>query len=542
MRKRVARLLSTTALAALACAAVGIAPARADFGIEKFDVTFADAQGAGTAQAGSHPFSFTTSFTTNTKEANGGILPDGSLKDLLIFQVPGFIGDQTAVPRCTNLNFLERVAPGLPNCPDSSAIGLTRVFVGSAEGKGSFTQPFYNLEPSPGQVAKLGFYARSVPVTVDIGLAPDPPYNLLATSRNISQVLEFFGGEFEIWGVPADPAHDPLRGSCVNEAGEPSGDSCPAGLSPRPFLTLPRACESPLETGYELDSWQSPGAWVSGSVFTHDDAGNPQGMIGCGKLPFAPSISAQTTSRAASSPSGLDFSLDVNDEGLINPNEGATASSDIRKAVVTLPEGMSANPSLAEGLGVCTEAQLAEETAFSEAGAGCPSASKVGTVEVETPLLGDQILKGSLYIAKPYENPFDSLLAMYVVIRDREMGIKIAQPLEVIPDPVTGQLTTVAEDMPQLPFSHFRLHFREGARSPLATPSLLRHPHGQSRADTVVGGQTDRHHLRLPDHQRPKRIPLPQRRVAALQARPRGRHAQQPRRLLQPLQPAHVEV
>ncbi len=40
----------------------------------------------------------------------------------------------------------------------------------------------------------------------------------------------------------------------------------------------------------------------------------------------------------------------------------------------------------------------------------------------------------------------------------------------MIPDPVTGRLTTVAEDMPQLPFSHFRLHFREGARSPLATP------------------------------------------------------------------------
>ena len=37
-------------------------------------------------------------------------------------------------------------------------------------------------------------------------------------------------------------------------------------------------------------------------------------------------------------------------------------------------------------------------------------------------------------------------------------------------NPVTGQLTTIAENLPQLPYSHFKLHFREGARSPLASP------------------------------------------------------------------------
>jgi hypothetical protein len=59
---------------------------------------------------------------------------------------------------------------------------------------------------------------------------------------------------------------------------------------------------------------------------------------------------------------------------------------------------------------------------------------------------------------------------MYLVIKNANLGIKVAQPLKVEPDPVTGRLTTVAEELPQLPFSHFRLHFREGARSPLTTP------------------------------------------------------------------------
>ena len=85
---------------------------------------------------------------------------------------------------------------------------------------------------------------------------------------------------------------------------------------------------------------------------------------------------------------------------------------------------MSVNPSIAEGLEVCTEAQTwRARRAFSEAGAGCPNASKIGTVEVETPLL-DESVNGALYLAEPYENPFDSLLALYIVIKNPTLGIK----------------------------------------------------------------------------------------------------------------------
>jgi hypothetical protein len=186
-------------------------------------------------------------------------------------------------------------------------------------------------------------------------------------------------------------------------------------------------------------------------------------------MAFSPSITAEPTTKAASSPTGLDFSLDVRDEGLDNPSEEAIANADIEKTEVTLPEGMSVNPSIADGLEVCSEAQLARETAFSAPGSGCPEASKIGSVEVETPLL-EETINGALYQATPYENPFDSLIALYVVIKNPKLGIKVIQPLKVVPDPVTGRLTTIAEDMPQLPFSHFNLHFREGARSPLASP------------------------------------------------------------------------
>jgi hypothetical protein len=459
--KRTASSLLLAVLVSLAMTAA----ASAEFSLPKFDVTFTGPDGSTQTQAGSHPYAFTTSLEVGLEETPEGVSPEEMVKDLEITQVPGFVGDQT-YPRCNAEDFINRVF-AQPQCPESTVVGFARIGVTEGGGVGEISAPVFNLEPAPGKAAKIGFWALVVPVTIEIDLSESPPYNLVAHVNGVSQLLEVISSELTLWGVPADHRHDGDRGACFDSGGK----SCPAGIPPRPFLTMPRACQGPLATSWEADSWNNPGAWISGSIFTHDDAipPNPQGMTGCSKLAFSPAITAAPTSKAASSPTGLDFSLDVNDGGLKNPNEGAAAASDIEKAVVTLPEGMSANPSLAEGLNVCTEADLERETAFSEAGEGCPNASKIGTVEVETQLL-DQSVKGSLFIAKPYENPFSSLLAMYIVIKNAELGIKIAQPLRIEPDPETGRLTTVAEELPQLPFSHFRLHFREGARSPLTTP------------------------------------------------------------------------
>ncbi|HWO83552.1 MAG TPA: hypothetical protein VNM38_07165 [Solirubrobacterales bacterium] len=311
--------------------------------------------------------------------------------------------------------------------------------------------------------SKIGFNILGAPVTVETTVSPEAPYHLLTHVSNAPNVILFYGSEVTLWGVPGDPAHDAERENCKG--------NCDVNLPEVPFLTLPRSCKGPLTTTFAAASWMRPGAWTPLlQAVTHDEAEppNPQGMTGCERLGFKPTISSSPTTKAASSPTGLDFGLNVNDEGLISPT--GIAQADIEKAVVTLPEGMTTNPSLAEGLNVCSEADLARETAFSETGAGCPNASKVGTVQVATPLL-DETVDGSLYIAKPYENPFGSLLALYIVIKNPTLGIAIKQPLRVDLDPRTGRITTVAESMPELPFSEFTLHFREGARSPLASPA-----------------------------------------------------------------------
>jgi hypothetical protein len=467
--KRFARTLAGAFVLALLWAA----PASAEFGLTEFDVTFNGPQGETVTQAGSHPYQMnvSTHFLSHPSGKGGETLEE-ALKDIDVSQVPGLAGSISAVPVCPTASFLTMTAniigAPVPDCGSSTAVGVIAVKLGTKVGTSVAYGTLYNLAPPPGVAAKLGFAITRIPVTIELGLSEHSPYNIVGGPTNTTQLLEVLAAKLMIWGTPADPAHNPLRGSCLDVVSGGSDGICPSNSAEVPFLTLPRACQGPLKTTYKADSWQNPGVFVEGFTETHEAAGNPQGFTGCGKLGFEPEITATPTTKAATSPTGLDFSLDTRNEGLLNP--AGISNSDIEEAVVTLPQGFSTNPSLAEGLNVCSEADLSRETAFSEAGAGCPNASKIGSVEIESPLVEDKLLKGSLYVATPYENQFNSLLALYIVIKDPELGISVIQAAKVTPDPVTGQLITTAEDMPQLPFSHFRLHFREGTRSPLASP------------------------------------------------------------------------
>jgi hypothetical protein len=465
-KARLKGTLAALVAAALCCAALA-PPAQAEFGLNGVDVAFTEnAAGDPATQAGSHPFAMTISFRVNGEETPvGGFLPDGAIRDTFFAQPEGLVAAPAAVPRCTSVDFLTA------DCADSSALGAVAVQVVENEEivGASLDAPVYSLVPAPGTVATLGFWVLGVPIVIDVDLSEDPPYRVVAGLTELSQVLEVYGAQLTLWGVPASPAHDAERGACQG-----TGEECPVTLPEAPFLTLPRSCSGTLTTRYAADSWQHPGArlangepdlsdpaWATGTVAS-------PGMSGCGKLGFGLELSAQPTSEAASSATGLDLSLETRNQGLADP--GGVSDADLERAVLTLPEGMAVNPSRAEGLEVCSEAELARESVSSVPGEGCPEASKVGTAEVESPLL-ESPLTGSFFVAEPYRNlAGDSLLALYMVVRNRDLGMIVKQPLEARPDPRTGRLTVIADDLPQLPFSSLRLHFREGGRALLIAP------------------------------------------------------------------------
>ena len=106
---------------------------------------------------------------------------------------------------------------------------------------------------------------------------------------------------------------------------------------------------------------------------------------------------------------------------------------------------------------------------FTEAPADCPPASKVGTVRIDSPTVVDHPLEGEVFLASSRDNPFDSVLALYIVVEDPASGIVLKLPLKLEGDPQSGQLTATLSEAPQLPFEDLRLEFFKGAAAPLKT-------------------------------------------------------------------------
>jgi hypothetical protein len=157
------------------------------------------------------------------------------------------------------------------------------------------------------------------------------------------------------------------------------------------------------------------------------------------------------------------------------------ATAPAKDVTVSLPEGMSVNPAAANGLAACSESQIGYLSGvpgvhFSEQPQSCPNASKVGSLEVSSPLLDHQIKDGvggartGVYVAKPFDNPFGTLLAIYLAVEDPITGIVAKLGGKVEPDPVTGQLKTTFLENPQLPIEDFAVHLYKGPEAVLKTP------------------------------------------------------------------------
>ena len=215
-----------------------------------------------------------------------------------------------------------------------------------------------------------------------------------------------------------------------------------------------------------MDSWTAPAVQSNGEYALHDAFGQPLGLSGCNRLTFEPSISVAADGQAGSSPTGLTTTIHVPQTAGLNPEGDAQAT--VKETTVTLPEGVALNPSAADGLSSCGESEVGLDDAEE---ATCPESSKVGTVEVHTPLLPNP-LTGAAYLATQDQNPFGSLIALYVVARDPVSGVLIKLAGQVTPNPVTGQLVATFKETPDLPFEDFSLNFFGGSRAPLNTPPL----------------------------------------------------------------------
>jgi hypothetical protein len=482
MTRRILRLLAVLCCAGFV-AALAAATAFAHFGFlpgaAGFDGSFTNQDGSADVQAGSHPYAFTTEIQLNRALAKGQPIPDGNAKDITVELPAGVVGDPNAATQCTpeqlsheESNFSEPAEL----CPVSSQIGVALVDLIPSQAVLA-VQPIYtalfNMVAPAGKPAVLGFDIDNINVYIDTKVRTGSDYGLSSPLRDIPAGQPMFGSTITLWGVPGDPSHDIQRcpallalvsenGDCEKEAGFSTLEPNQSDIPRKPFLTLPTSCAGPQTVRVNADSWQEPGVFVQDSFITHDGLGEPVGFEGCNRLGFTPTVTAQPDTSSAATPSGLHFDLHLPQ----NDNPEGLSEAELKNAVVTLPAGTTVNPSSANGLGACSPAQV--DLSGPEP-AGCPESSKVGTVEAVTPVL-DHPVKGAVYLAEQGNNPFGSLIALYLTISDPQTGtvVKVAANVEL--DPQTGQLRTVLDNSPQLPFEDLKLDFFGGARASLVTP------------------------------------------------------------------------
>lgn len=444
-----------------------------------------EADGAPATQAGSHPYMMTIdgfNLTTEPSNLSTILAAGGGLRDATVTLPRGTVFDPAALPRCKESE-LERATAGCPEATQVGTIDLT-LSIASAFGDGPVFQPLYNMVPPPGYPAELGFEVVPGTFVHFLGsVSSDGTFVLSAKANDVLARATIGGVRTTLWGVPSEESHDGQRGLCLfNAVGHTSGQGCEVPRTERPLLTLPSACGATQTTVAKIDGWEHPGAWVESTYQSTDLEGNPIGVEGCNALEFNPTIEAKTTTNQGDSPSGLEFHL----HQVQHENSRELAVANLKDVTVRLPQGVAVNPSAAGGLEACSRSQIglaseaeAEPVLFVEGPAHCPDGSKLGTAEVVTPVLSDEptpgtqvphVLHGSVYIAKPFENPFNSLLGLYLVVEDEGTGViaKLAGHVEA--DPSTGQLTATFKENPELPLEDVKLNLFAGPRGSITTP------------------------------------------------------------------------
>jgi hypothetical protein len=415
---------------------------------------------------------------------------------------PGFTENPQSSPQCSRADFRKEVAPNtfVPACDPSTIVGRNETWLVvntdnavPVPGGDPVTGPFlpkgfvispnpargtrvalYNLVPDAGEPARLGFViAGTRVIELEGGVAWESDFHeyftikLPAPSRPVSSLKS----RLVAFGQSGDGTH----------------------------VTLPTTCFNPNEwphlysTWFRGESWAEPNpTFPVGS--TPSEAKLPPGVqiTGCDRVPFEPSIDVAPGTNAVDSPAGptvttrLPFNP-AEEGGEVRPDGkggwDGISQSHVRRAFISTPKGMGLNPSGAQGLAACTDAQFKKgvRTYTND----CPAASDIGTVEVDAPPLAEP-LKGDVYVGTQKSRDPESGEEFRILLEAKSEHEGIAARLigNVKADSRTGDLTAVITDrlvgefagplpegLPQAPFETIRVSF-DGAKGVLTSPPI----------------------------------------------------------------------
>ena len=394
-----------------------------------------------------------------------------------IGEIPGSGGQMGHVPKCDPSTVVGRnetwlvvnTENAVPN-PASPGTFLPRGFVIPPQAAKGTRVAVYNLEPKFGEPARLGFIIGfSKVIVLEGGVAWESDFH------------EYF----TIHLPPPSVGVSSLRSRLV--AFGQSGDGT--------HVTLPTTCFDPEESSYYS-------TWFRGESYGEPNPTFPEGSTpweaklppgvrttGCESVPFDPSLEVDPGTKDVDSPSPATVTtrmpFDPAKEGgeVRNGGTEGISQSHVRKAEISLPQGMGLNPSGAQGLVACTDAQFKKGVRTYEN--ECPDASDIGTVEVESPPLAAPLV-GDVYVGEQMSSDPESGNQFRILLeaKSEEQGVAARLVGHVKANRQTGALTAVIDDeltgqfagklpsgLPQVPFEEIRVHI-DGSKAVLTSPPV----------------------------------------------------------------------
>jgi hypothetical protein len=435
-------------------------------------------------EAAGHPPVGFTQFIVNAETGPPlGPTPIGNLRTVRVDLPAGLTVNPQSSPEQCDLEPGESPAECASKAPDSK-VGTSEVTATNPATGFSTTLPkadVYNLVPEDGEPARFGLSLLGSDVYLEAGVAWESDYH------------EYFTIHVAKLDLPTIPLLGEFARIAKNRLvfdgnGEFAGDD-------GTFITTPTTClgkaspGSPFEHVYSTflraDSYeeQNP-TFPDGSAFVESKIPRKPGEFetspkSCDSIPFDPSIAVEPNTQQTDSPAGAAVTVTLPEVKNPAGEEGSHGTSHVRSARVTLPAGMGLNPSAANGLEACADAQFGKGTRNPVA---CPAGSRIGTVEVDTPPLPDGTLSGPVYVGRQLGSDPASgdLYRVFAVAASAKYDISARLLGKVSADPQTGRLTTIFDDgplgsvpipgLPQVPFKTFRLKLDGGAKAALTSP------------------------------------------------------------------------
>lgn len=415
--------------------------------------------------AGHPPIGFTQYIVKQEEFAPGLFRPIGPVKTIRVDLPPGLtVNPQATLTRCTQAEFDTPVGPTeLPGCAATSQVGEERLTLKIEANGGEVPPtpgvtrvPLYNMVPDFGEPAKFGFKIGSTPASK----------KTVYLNTEVAWESDYHES-FTIHLPTPNPGTRSWKSRLVNVG--TSGDGT--------YITNPTTCFSSQLPPYEgiyttylraepapPQGKEEPGFPATTTPFA-SDLSLPEGLTqtGCATVPFKPGLNVTPGTTQVDSPATPTIETTL-------PFEPAEeqSQSHLRNASITLPEGMGLNPSAANGLQSCTDAEFGKGTRNA---VNCPPGSKIGTVEVETPPLPAGALKGTAYLGQQLSRDPESgdEFRLFVTAESAQYGISARLIGNTKANPTTGQLTTTFAETPQVPFTSVKVHL-DNAKGVLSSP------------------------------------------------------------------------